>query len=61
MFDPKNFRLKSVYLPLELAGMAELKAKAEYMNFSAYIRSLGIEDLKREDLLPKVQSNNSSN
>lgn len=58
MFDPKNFRLKSVYLPLELVGLAESKAKREYMNFSAYIRSLIIEDLKREDLLPKVTSNN---
>ena len=53
MFDPKNFCLKSVYLPIELAGMAGKKAKGEYMNFSAYIRSLIIEDLKREDLLPK--------
>lgn len=59
MFDPKNFRLKSVYLPLELVGLAEKKAKGEYMNFSAYIRKLVIEDLKREDLLPQLKSNNS--
>ena len=59
MFDPKNFRLKSVYLPLELAGMAEKKAKAEYMNFSAYIRRLIIEDLKKENLLPNNIISNS--
>lgn len=58
MFDPKNFRLKSVYLPLELAGLAENKAKAEFMNFSAYIRSLIIENLKREDLLHRNKVNN---
>lgn len=59
MFDPKNFRLKSVYLPMQLASLAEGKAKSEYMNFSAYIRSLIIEDLKREDLLHHAQSNNT--
>jgi len=59
MFDPKNFRLKSVYLPLELAGNAEKQAKKQYMNFSAYIRSLIVEDLKKEDLLHNDEVNNS--
>lgn len=59
MFDPKNFRLKSVYLPVSLVEVAERRAKGEYMNFSAYIRKLVIEDLKRENLLPSVISNNS--
>lgn len=58
MFDPKKFRLKSVYLPLELVNVAEKRAKGEYMNFSAYIRKLVIEDLKKENLLPdRILSN----
>jgi len=59
MFDPKNFRLKSVYLPLELVNTAEKRAKGEYMNFSAYIRKLVIEDLKKENLLPDRMLHNS--
>lgn len=55
MFDPKNFRLKSVYLPVELASNAKTKAKREYMNFSAYVRSLIVEDLKKEKLQKRLK------
>jgi len=60
MFDPKNFRLKSVYLPVELVVKAEKRAKGEYMNFSAYVRRLVIEDLKKEDLFSTSELKNRS-
>lgn len=53
MFDRENCRLKSVYLPIDLAASAEIKAKSEYMRFSAYIRKLIVEDLKRDKFLDK--------
>jgi hypothetical protein len=51
MFDPKNFKLKSVYLPIELLSLTEKKAKGEYLNFSSYIRTLIVKDLKKDNLL----------
>ena len=48
-YNPESYRLKSVYLPIPLCLVAEKKAKSEYMNFSAYVRKLIVEDLKREN------------
>jgi hypothetical protein len=45
-YNEKNYTLKSVYLPNQLCSDAEKKAKSEYMNFSAYVRRLIVEDLK---------------
>ena len=45
-YDPENYRLKSIYLPNQLCADAEGMAKSEYMNFSAYVRKLIVEDLK---------------
>jgi len=50
-YDPENFRLKSVYLPKTLCSAAEKQAKYEFMNFSAYIRKLVVEDLKKNPKL----------
>lgn len=46
-YNPDNYRLKSVYLPNQLCSDAEKQAKSEYMNFSAYVRKLIVEDLKK--------------
>jgi hypothetical protein len=50
-YDPSKYRLKSVYLPNELCTDAEDQAKREYMNFSAYVRKLIVEDLKKNELI----------
>lgn len=46
-YNPEKFRLKSVYLPKQLCSDAEKQAESEYMNFSAYVRKLLVEDLKK--------------
>jgi len=48
-YNPDHYRLKSVYLPIPLCQKSEAKAKSEYMNFSAYVRKLIVEDLKRDN------------
>lgn len=49
-YDPTTYKLKSIYLPNQLCDNAGKQAKSEYMNFSAYVRKLIVEDLKRNDL-----------
>lgn len=58
-YDPENYRLKSVYLPKALCADAEKQAKHEYMNFSAYIRKLIVEDLKRSWCIPDKEESTS--
>lgn len=48
-YNAENYQLKSVYLQRKLANLAESKARSEYMNFSAYVRKLLVEDLKKDD------------
>ena len=48
-YDPDRYQLKSVYLPRPLCRIAEAEARNDYMNFSAYIRRLIIDDLKRNE------------
>lgn len=52
-YNPKHYQSKNVYLPKELCALAEKKAKSQFMNFSVYIRSLIVEDLKKETLNAK--------
>lgn len=46
-YDSTKYQLKSVYLPKQLCTQAESKATSEYMNFSAYVRKLIVDDLKK--------------
>lgn len=55
-YNSNKYQLKSVYLPKRLASDAEKKAKKEYMNFSAYVRKLIVDDLKQSDLPNSVNS-----
>lgn len=57
MFDSNNYRLKSVYLPKQLCADAETQAKLEYMNFSAYVRRLIVDDLRKNNLTQHKESN----
>jgi hypothetical protein len=47
-YDKQQYQSKNVYLPKELCTIAEEIAKSRYMNFSVYIRSLIVEDVKKE-------------
>ena len=49
-YNPNQYQSKNVYLPKELCSLAEKKAKSQFMNFSVYIRSLIVEDVKVESL-----------
>lgn len=48
-YDPENLSLKNVYLPKRLYCVAEKQAENEFMNLSAYLRQLIVEDLKRKN------------
>lgn len=52
-YSPEHYQSKNVYLPKELCVMAEKRAKDQFMNFSVYIRSLIVDDLKEETLNTK--------
>ena len=54
-YNPNKYQLKSLYLPHQLCNDAENRAKSEYMNFSAYIRKLIVEDLRVTNITKNEQ------
>ncbi len=42
------YKSKNIYMPKELCILAENRAKSLYMNFSAYIKLLIVNDVEKE-------------
>lgn len=49
-YNPEKYQSKNVYLPRGLCRLAEKKAQSQFMNFSVYVRSLIVSDLKKEGI-----------